>query len=271
MAGIGETLRAERRRQRRTLADAAAETRVRESYLAAIEQEEFAALGGDVYARGFIRLYARYLGLDAEALVAVYRDEHEHPEEITAIPGATFDDILPPMGGPRVRHAPVFAALGVVLVLVTLFFFGRSRGGGEPTDDPSAPGPAPTEVAAADGQAADPLATPTDGVTEATLSGVSPLPPADAEPLSGPLTVEILPARDVRVRVLQGQPPIDGTFGEGQGRVVTAEDVIVFQLGDATAAEIRVNGESLISLGAPGQPVEVRCEVGTVGCEVRDV
>ncbi len=71
--GIGETLRAARRQQRRTLSDAAAETRVRETYLAALEEEEFSALGGDVYVKGFLRSYFRYLDVpDAERLVAAF-------------------------------------------------------------------------------------------------------------------------------------------------------------------------------------------------------
>jgi cytoskeleton protein RodZ len=79
--GIGETLRTARRRQGRSLADVAASTRVRESHLAAIESEEFDALGGDVYVRGFITAYARFLGLDPGPLLDAhrhYRDGQEH-------------------------------------------------------------------------------------------------------------------------------------------------------------------------------------------------
>lgn len=271
MAGIGETLRLERRRQRRSLADVAAETRVRESYLAAIESEQFDVLGGDVYARGFIRLYARYLGLDAEELVEVYRTEHAKPDAITAIPGATIDEILPPVGSRNVMQTPVLAAVGVVLVLVALFFFGRSRGG-EPEVDPSAPGPLPTDVAT-DGAGGDPLASApaSPAGSESLAPGLSAAPPTDVDPLTGPLNVEILPIRDVRVRVVQGQPPVDASLGVGQGRVITSDQLVVVQLGDATAAEVRVNGAPLPPLGNDGQAVEVRCQVGSPGCEVRDV
>src|SRR5688572_20071792 len=77
--GIGETLRTARRQQRVSLTDAAAETRVRESYLAALEEEDFAALGGDVYVKGFLRSYARFLRLDPEPLLAAYRAQHQRP------------------------------------------------------------------------------------------------------------------------------------------------------------------------------------------------
>ncbi len=47
-------------------------TRARESYLAAIEEEDFADLGGAVYVRGFITSYAKFLGVDPDPLVAAY-------------------------------------------------------------------------------------------------------------------------------------------------------------------------------------------------------
>src|SRR3712207_3612777 len=83
-SGIGETLRAARRQQGVALADAAAETRVRESYLAALEEEDFGALGGDVYVKGFLRSYARFLRLDPEPLLAAYRTQYERPVEDVA-------------------------------------------------------------------------------------------------------------------------------------------------------------------------------------------
>ena len=239
---------------------------MRESYLAALETEDFAVLGGDVYVRGFIRLYARYLGLDAEELVEVYRTEHEKPEEITAIPGATLDDILPDTQGLRALQTPVLAAVGIVLLLVALFIFGRSRSQSADEVDPDAPGPVPTDVAS-DDAVPDPLATDGQIGTEAPIA----LPPSDAEPLTGPLTVEVIPARDVRIRVLEGQPPVDATLAVGQGRVITHDARIVLQIGDATAAEIRVNGGALVNLGADGQAVEISCAVGAIGCDVRDV
>src|SRR5258708_36566163 len=47
-------------------------TKIKAAYLEALEAEDFASIPGAVYARGFIRTYARYLGLDAEPLIADY-------------------------------------------------------------------------------------------------------------------------------------------------------------------------------------------------------
>jgi cytoskeleton protein RodZ len=70
--GIGRALRAARQKQGKSLDTASRETRVRADYLEALELEEFDALGSDVYVRGFLRSYAKYLGLNHDKVITVY-------------------------------------------------------------------------------------------------------------------------------------------------------------------------------------------------------
>jgi cytoskeleton protein RodZ len=79
LSNIGEELRSAREAQGRTIQEASAATRIRPSYLEAIEGERFDELGGNVYAKGFIRSYAGYLGVDPAPLLDVYRSE-QRPE-----------------------------------------------------------------------------------------------------------------------------------------------------------------------------------------------
>ncbi|MSO27307.1 MAG: hypothetical protein EXQ60_04490 [Candidatus Nanopelagicales bacterium] len=51
-------------------ADVAASTKIRESMLVALEADEFDCLGGDVYARGHLKVLAAQLDIDPEALAA---------------------------------------------------------------------------------------------------------------------------------------------------------------------------------------------------------
>ena len=67
-SGIGATLREARNRRKVELSEVEAETKIRARYLRAIEAEDWDALPGGAYARGFIRTYAAYLGLDGERL-----------------------------------------------------------------------------------------------------------------------------------------------------------------------------------------------------------
>jgi cytoskeleton protein RodZ len=79
LSNIGEELRSAREAQGRTIQEASAATRIRPSYLEALEAERFDELGGNVYAKGFIRSYASYLGLDPTPLLDAYRSQ-ERPE-----------------------------------------------------------------------------------------------------------------------------------------------------------------------------------------------
>ncbi len=57
-----------------SLADIAQRTNIRESKLKAIESHDFAALGTETFALGYIRLYAKALGEDSDVFVQVYKD-----------------------------------------------------------------------------------------------------------------------------------------------------------------------------------------------------
>ena len=70
---VGEVLRRTRARLQLDIGRVERETKIRAKYLQALENEEWDALPGPTYVKGFLRTYASYLGLDADALVDEYR------------------------------------------------------------------------------------------------------------------------------------------------------------------------------------------------------
>ena len=66
---LGETLAAKRGERGLTIDQVAASTRVRREHLRALEAEDFAHFSAPVYAKGYLRTYATYLGLDADDLI----------------------------------------------------------------------------------------------------------------------------------------------------------------------------------------------------------
>lgn len=72
---VGDILRGEREKQGLTIEDIARETSIRDTYLQAIEKGDYDALPGDVYAKGFIRNYSRFLQIDGDALLEKYDEE----------------------------------------------------------------------------------------------------------------------------------------------------------------------------------------------------
>jgi hypothetical protein len=70
---IGEVLKRARSRQKVDIQTVEERTKIRTKYLRAIENEEWEVLPGHPYAKGFLRTYAQFLGLDGDALVDEYR------------------------------------------------------------------------------------------------------------------------------------------------------------------------------------------------------
>jgi cytoskeleton protein RodZ len=77
---LGEQLRAQRERKGISLDQAAADTRIREKFLRALEEGDHQALPGAVYTKGFLRNYAEYLDLETDGLIGLYQHERGKPE-----------------------------------------------------------------------------------------------------------------------------------------------------------------------------------------------
>lgn len=70
---VGEVLRRNRVFYEKSIRDVEIVLRIRASYLEALERGEFSRLPGRVYAIGFVRSYAEYLGLDPDAMIRKFK------------------------------------------------------------------------------------------------------------------------------------------------------------------------------------------------------
>ena len=86
MFALGSSLRDVRVRRGIELAQVAAETQIRTRYLQALEDERFELLPGSVYAKGFLRAYADYLGLESQLFVDEYNARFSAEETPPAPP-----------------------------------------------------------------------------------------------------------------------------------------------------------------------------------------
>lgn len=73
--GVGAELKAERDRFGLLLAEVSERLRIRVAYLEAIEEGRFGDLPGRIYAIGFLRSYAEFLGADGDVCVQMFKDE----------------------------------------------------------------------------------------------------------------------------------------------------------------------------------------------------
>jgi cytoskeleton protein RodZ len=74
MESIGEKLRASREEKAFSIEQAARETHIARRFIEAMEGEHFEIFPGESYLIGFLRNYSKYLELDAEEIISLYRN-----------------------------------------------------------------------------------------------------------------------------------------------------------------------------------------------------
>lgn len=110
MASIGAYLKRERELRQVSLEELVQSTRVPLKMLQHIESDRFDELPGDVFARGFVRSYARALGLDAADVLAKF----DRKIDLTAPP--------PPLSTVEAPERNRSFGIAIALVILVLLF-----------------------------------------------------------------------------------------------------------------------------------------------------
>ena len=113
---LGDVLRRQRQERSVSLRQVAQETKINIRHLEALERSEFQSLPGGAFNKGFVRAYAAYLGLDAEAMVSHYLLEvsRGRSEPETQTPPPTRDERH------RRRLRIIVIVTGIVLVAAAI-------------------------------------------------------------------------------------------------------------------------------------------------------
>jgi len=118
---FGESLKREREMRGVTLEEISVATRIATRFLRAIESEQWDQLPGGVFNRGFVRSFARYLGLDEENTVAEYTLAVGDRPSVPVWTGS------PPAVTPE-RHTLAWTFVAIfILVLLAGAWFGTRR------------------------------------------------------------------------------------------------------------------------------------------------
>ncbi|HUQ42238.1 MAG TPA: RodZ domain-containing protein [Candidatus Limnocylindrales bacterium] len=116
MAPLGESLRAQREKRGITLDQASVDTRIREKFLKALEDDDLRSLLGAVYTKGFLRNYAEYLGLNPDELVVRFHQDRGMPSE----PNRKYE-AFKPIGRRSLVFTPAVFIPVAVLATIVLF------------------------------------------------------------------------------------------------------------------------------------------------------
>jgi cytoskeleton protein RodZ len=128
---IGPSLREARIRRGLELAQVERDTKIRARYLAALEGDDFDVLPGPAYARGFLRTYADYLGLESQRFVDEYHSRFAPPDDAPAVAPVRIQR-------PRLVIGRSLAAAAIVAAaLVALIAWQLTSGGGGPNKSAS--------------------------------------------------------------------------------------------------------------------------------------
>jgi cytoskeletal protein RodZ len=236
---LGETLRQARLDRGVSLAEAARDTRIRRGYLEALEAEDPASLPPAVYARGFLRTYAEYLGLNPQAMVDLYEPPARRE------PGPPLRPAVPHLAIPRqIPLRPVLYGIsGIAFIALMGFAWSwyqdvqhtlnqsdstlRSRVG---TPTPSgARLPTPFPIA---------LASPSPTLAPTSEPTPSPTPAIDG------ILVEFRTNTRVYVEAaVDGKQVVAETFAPGSQRTLPlAQNSVVMRTSNGSAVDVTVNG-----------------------------
>jgi cytoskeletal protein RodZ len=86
MINVGETLKEARKKKGLTILEVAKATKIRESFLEAIEEGKYEMLPGTSYAHGFVKNYLEYLELPVNEYLARFRREYDAEKQRKLMP-----------------------------------------------------------------------------------------------------------------------------------------------------------------------------------------
>lgn len=195
---IGEMLRATRESRGESLSEAALALKLTQRQVEAMESGRFDLLPGTAFARGFLRNYARHLGVDPAAVMTAIEQPAAAGPAVELAPVSNAEGVMPAGGGDGRRTVVPIAALvaGLLLLVVVGWYFdwfdparrpastaetmppaAEEQGAGAPLAEPQSPPavpPAAGEPAAAPAEAVAPTAPTPAGTAEGAAATAAP-------------------------------------------------------------------------------------------------
>lgn len=277
MTELGSWLRQAREAKRLSLEDVERETRIRVQFLAALEEEDFSKLPGDVYARGFLRNYASFLGLDPNEALRRYKELIAQPNNGESGPAVRLsldEPVEVPLAEPARSSARIVSIilLVIALAIVGIWYFSTIGHDSLPPFlsgilAPTGAQPSPTMQAVLGTSTQEAPATPPAGASPIPSPTATPSPTASPTPTQTPtptprvyrgveVQVEIVAASWMQVTV-DGVRVFVGTLEPGETRTWEGQESVALRVGNAGGVRVTVNGEPLGLLGAIGEVKDV--------------
>ncbi len=272
MGTLGAYLKKTRELHGISIEELASSTKINISVLAALESDNFQKLPAPIFVKGFIKSYLKYLGVDPKEAILFY----ELLMSPTRKPDTKIDELSDRDGVKinkykvKLSTRVVISALSVVIIVLSLVVYNLYTKTGKSNKEvvsgdqmvlkmseqkPVAvvvptPTPTPPVVVVAPAQAPAPAPAPVIAPTTAT----APTPAPVVKPaivFTQKVTITATADLWVKVKIDDGRP-FDFLLRTGGVKKLEATKEIKVLLGDASAAAIEYNGESMKRLGEKG-------------------
>jgi cytoskeletal protein RodZ len=127
MVKVGQKLQEARLEKCLSLDEVAQQTKIRYNFLSAIEKGEYSKLPSVAYAQGFVRNYARFLGLPEKETLALFRREFDENKNFNVLPNSLTKnkDYLP--AGIKIKQSWLIICLIFIVVFGFIFYQFRSN------------------------------------------------------------------------------------------------------------------------------------------------
>jgi len=261
---FGEELRRERIIRDVSLEEISAATKISIRLLTALESSDVSRLPAPVYSRGFIRAYAKYLGLDPDEMINAYLADvaPEKKREVTDSPKGRLRARF--LRGRRAAGTIVVSVTGILLVLGLIVKPQRRPATAElvPPREVApvtfknvavSPGPAPAVQPEA---APSPLPAVAENADESE-SAIEPVSAReDSLARTGGVKMILEFDQDSWTQVYaDGRSIFSGLIKKGTRREFQAREGFRLTLGNAGGVRVTIDGRALEPLGQAGQVV----------------
>ena len=260
MPTLGEELRRLREDKRLSLREISDATHIGSRFLQAIEADNYSILPGGIFNRGFVRSYARYVGLDEEQALVLYNQQLEaQGGEAPRTTAPSWDGIDEEVSSPW----GTIALIVIILLLLSAGVYTAYRWfkGEDATSQLVITSPVPTASLTASPSpdlsgspsltatlSESPSLSPTTGISLSPTPTTSPSPTASpAPPLTGNLQVKVQIGENqcwLKVKS-DANPAAEGTLNPGDVREFAASEKMVMSFGNAVGITATLNGRPM--------------------------
>lgn len=251
---VGDILRREREKQGLTIADIEQGTSIRGLYIEHIERGNIKELPGLVYAKGFVRNYAKFLRLDAEQLVQQFAEENgsapvpppvevESPARRISLSNVGDESLSEiSIGQQSSSYAGIFGKLAAGIVVLAALV-----GGGAAV------------ISAINAPAREAVQPPVKAEQPAAAPAAAPANPPDTQKSADGVRVSVTLTERCWTEVsVDGKSVFEGIIEKGKTENWQGKESVVIRAGNAGALDVTLNGKKLGKFGDNGEVLERR-------------